>query len=260
MHTRSHAPGPTACLHAALTLRCTHLRAAAARARRNPTPTPSTPSLPTTTHPAGVEKKSTAKLQEARTVRKIVKVDDHICLATAGLTADARVLINRARVEALVRARACERACVHARTHVQLCACLRACVCMRTPACMRPPCALTSLCLSCMLDVPWHARALAHAWRGGLLLWARALLPMPSRPAPSATRSHARAQSYRLTLDEKVTVDYITKFIAGVQQKYTQSGGVRPFGISTLVRGEGGGWGGWRAGRGVQSGHSRSAA
>ena len=44
-------------------------------------------------------------------------------------------------------------------------------------------------------------------------------------------------QSYQLTLDEKVTVDYITKFIAGVQQKYTQSGGVRPFSISTLVVG-----------------------
>jgi 20S proteasome subunit alpha 4 len=55
-------------------------------------------------------------------VRKIVPLDDHICLAFAGLTADARVLINKARVE---------------------------------------------------------------------------------------------AQSYRLTLDEKVTVDYITKYIAG---------------------------------------------
>ncbi|WVQ80579.1 hypothetical protein IAT38_002684 [Cryptococcus sp. DSM 104549] len=92
----------------------------------------------------GVEKKSTLQLQDPRTVRKVAMLDDHVCVAFAGLTADGRILIDKARIE---------------------------------------------------------------------------------------------CQSHRLTVEDPVSIEYITKFVAGVQQKYTQSGGVRPFGISALVVG-----------------------
>lgn len=92
----------------------------------------------------GVEKKSVAKLQEERTVRKICNIDEHICMSFAGLTADARVIINRARIE---------------------------------------------------------------------------------------------CQSYQLTMEDPVTVEYITRYIASLKQRYTQSTGRRPFGLSALVTG-----------------------
>lgn len=50
-------------------------------------------------------------------------------------------------------------------------------------------------------------------------------------------KARLEAQSHRLTVEDPVSIEYITKYVAGVQQRYTQSGGVRPFGISTLIVG-----------------------
>merc|ERR1712244_10801 len=92
----------------------------------------------------GVEKKAVAKLQEDRTVRKICQLDDHVLMAFAGLTADARVLIKQARVE---------------------------------------------------------------------------------------------CQSHKLTVEDPVPLEYITRHVASLKQRYTQSSGRRPFGISCLITG-----------------------
>lgn len=50
-------------------------------------------------------------------------------------------------------------------------------------------------------------------------------------------KARLEAQSHRLTVEDPASIEYMTKYVAGVQQRYTQSGGVRPFGISTLIVG-----------------------
>ncbi|PWA57325.1 proteasome subunit alpha type-7 [Artemisia annua] len=50
-------------------------------------------------------------------------------------------------------------------------------------------------------------------------------------------KPHIKCQSHKLPVEDPLNVKYITRSIAGLQQKYTQSGGVRPFGLSTLIVG-----------------------
>ncbi len=47
-----------------------------------------------------VDKRITSRLVEAESIEKIFQIDDHIGAATSGLVADARSLVDRARVEA----------------------------------------------------------------------------------------------------------------------------------------------------------------
>ncbi len=48
------------------------------------------------------DRRVASKLLESDTIEKVYKIDEHICIATSGLVADARVLVDRARIEAQI--------------------------------------------------------------------------------------------------------------------------------------------------------------
>ena len=50
-------------------------------------------------------------------------------------------------------------------------------------------------------------------------------------------KAQLECQQHRLTYEDPITVERIARHIATVQLKYTHSGGVRPFGVATLVCG-----------------------
>lgn len=50
-------------------------------------------------------------------------------------------------------------------------------------------------------------------------------------------KAQVECQRHRLTYEDPITIERIARSIATVQLRYTQSGGVRPFGIATLVCG-----------------------
>ncbi len=52
-----------------------------------------------------------------------------------------------------------------------------------------------------------------------------------------ANRARLESQSYRYNMEDTPSIDYLSKFIAKIQQQYTQRSSVRPFGCSVFLIG-----------------------
>lgn len=50
-------------------------------------------------------------------------------------------------------------------------------------------------------------------------------------------KAQVECQNYRLANEDPITVENIAKYVANFQAKYTRHGGVRPFGVTTLICG-----------------------
>merc|ERR1719204_587892 len=52
-----------------------------------------------------------------------------------------------------------------------------------------------------------------------------------------AQKAQVECQSYRLTMGEPCSVNYLARHISKIQQKYTITGGRRPFGVTLAIGG-----------------------
>lgn len=50
-------------------------------------------------------------------------------------------------------------------------------------------------------------------------------------------KARVEAQSYKLNYDIDPSIEYMSRYVSGFVQKYTQKGGARPFGLSMFIAG-----------------------
>src|SRR5947208_3349404 len=170
------------------------------------------------------DKKLGSRLVETASIEKIFQIDDHVGAATSGLVADARVLVDYARLVAQINKVTysekigvdllVKRICDYKQNYTQY-------------GGVRP--FGTALLVAGVDDLGKIVQIDDHvgAATSGLVADARVLV------------DYARlvAQINKVTYSEKIGVDLLVKRICDYKQNYTQYGGVRPFGTALLVAG-----------------------